>query len=58
MPFDRTSPFTGNKNQYSNDAAREHKSSLHSPPAGNMLWRNIGIALGQRFSAHAKLKID
>ena len=27
-----------------------------APPAVNMLWHNIGIALGQRRSAHEKLK--
>ena len=28
----------------------------HAPPAGNMLWRNIGTALGQRRSTQEKLK--
>jgi hypothetical protein len=32
-------------------------STQHALPAGNMLWRNIGIALGQRLSAHEKLKL-
>src|SRR5215469_1528463 len=32
-------------------------ATLHAPPAGNMLWRNIGIALWQRRSTHEKARI-
>src|SRR5215469_5444630 len=31
-------------------------STPHALPAGNMLWRNIGAALGQRRSTQEKLK--
>ena len=31
-------------------------STPHALPAGNMLWRNIGTALGQRRSTQEKLK--